>query len=83
MNSKNSLLLCTPKRSLFTKSETVKKDTGLFFESETCEIVFSTSKTMATSTIDANPGDNSILEDDNDPDLSLETGDDPVSDNFI
>jgi len=32
---------------------------------------------MATSTIDANPGDNSILEDDNDPDLSLETGDDP------
>merc|ERR1712141_841833 len=29
------------------------------------------------STIDANPGDNSILEDDNDPDLSLETGDDP------
>ena len=33
---------------------------------------------MATSTIDANPGDNSILEDDNDPDLSLETGDDPV-----
>merc|ERR1711962_628841 len=60
-----------------TKSETVKKDTGLFFESETCEIVFSTSKTMATSTIDANPGDNSILEDDNDPDLSLETGDDP------
>jgi hypothetical protein len=34
---------------------------------------------MATSTIDANPGDNSILEDDNDPDLSLETGDDPVS----
>ena len=35
---------------------------------------------MATSTIDANPGDNSILEDDNDPDLSLETGDDPVSD---
>merc|ERR1711992_271431 len=60
-----------------TKSKTVKKDTGLFFESETCEIVFSTSKTMATSTIDANPGDNSILEDDNDPDLSLETGDDP------
>merc|ERR1711899_19980 len=51
--------------------------TGLFFESEICEIVFSTSKTMATSTIDANPGDNSILEDDNDPDLSLETGDDP------
>merc|ERR1711971_1110851 len=39
--------------------------------------VFSTSKIMATSTIDANPGDNSILEDDNDPDLSLETGDDP------
>ena len=33
---------------------------------------------MATSTIDANPGDNSILEDDNDPDLSLETSDDPV-----
>ena len=37
---------------------------------------------MATSTIDANIGDNSILEDDNDPDLSLETGDDPVSDRF-
>merc|ERR1712156_1040565 len=59
------------------KSKTVKKDTGLCFESEIREIVFSTSKTMATSTIDANPGDNSILEDDNDPDLSLETGDDP------
>ena len=35
---------------------------------------------MATSTIDANPGDTSILEDDHDPDLSLETSDDPVSD---
>ena len=34
---------------------------------------------MATSTIDANPGDTSILEDDHDPDLSLETSDDPVS----
>ncbi len=34
---------------------------------------------MATSTLDANPGDTSILEDDHDPDLSLETGDDPVS----
>ena len=33
---------------------------------------------MATSTIDANPGDTSILEDDHDPDLSLETSDDPV-----
>jgi len=32
---------------------------------------------MATSTIDANPGDTSILEDDHDPDLSLETSDDP------
>jgi len=37
----------------------------------------SSSKTMATSTLDANPGDTSLLEDDNDPDLSLETGDDP------
>ena len=34
---------------------------------------------MATSTIDANPGDMGILEDENDPDLSLETSDDPVS----
>lgn len=34
---------------------------------------------MATSTLDANPGDMGILEDENDPDLSLETGDDPVS----
>jgi len=32
---------------------------------------------MATSTIDANPGDMGILEDENDPDLSLETSDDP------
>lgn len=32
---------------------------------------------MASSTIDANPGDTSILEDDHDPDLSLETSDDP------
>jgi len=32
---------------------------------------------MATSTLDANPGDMGILEDENDPDLSLETGDDP------
>merc|ERR1711953_1402472 len=59
-----------------TKSKTVKRYWSVF-ESEICEIVFSTSKTMAISTIDANPGDNSILEDDNDPDLSLETGDDP------
>merc|ERR1712021_234059 len=42
-----------------------------------CKIINFQEKTMATSTIDANPGDNSILEDDNDPDLSLETGDDP------
>ena len=45
-----------------------------------CKVLNFHEKTMATSTIDANPGDNSILEDDNDPDLSLETGDDPVSD---
>ena len=38
---------------------------------------------MATSTIDANPGDTSILEDDHDPDLSLETSDDPVSSIFF
>ena len=44
-----------------------------------CKVLNFHEKTMATSTIDANPGDNSILEDDNDPDLSLETGDDPVS----
>merc|ERR1711971_1521412 len=42
-----------------------------------CKVLNFQEKTMATSTIDANPGDNSILEDDNDPDLSLETGDDP------
>ena len=34
---------------------------------------------MATSTIDANPEDMGILEDENNPDLSLETSDDPVS----
>ena len=34
---------------------------------------------MATSTIDANPGYVRILEDENNPDLSLETSDDPVS----
>ena len=32
---------------------------------------------MATSTIEANPGDSSILDDNSDPDLSLETGNDP------
>ena len=32
---------------------------------------------MASSTIEANPGDNSIPEDNNDPDLSLETENDP------
>merc|ERR1712008_136767 len=42
-----------------------------------CKVLNFQEKNMATSTIDANPGDNSILEDDNDPDLSLETGDDP------
>merc|ERR1711935_715253 len=42
-----------------------------------CKVQNFQEKNMATSTIDANPGDNSILEDDNDPDLSLETGDDP------
>merc|ERR1712223_438797 len=59
---------------------------GIYQETDFCKIrlIFSSkvkgffsSKIMATSTIDANPGDNSILEDDNDPDLSLETGDDP------
>ena len=78
-----NLLLCTPKRSLFTKSKTVKKILVCFSKVKFVKSFFSTSKTMATSTIDANPGDNSILEDDNDPDLSLETGDDPVSDIFI
>ena len=43
----------------------------------------SSSNTMATSTLDANPGDTSLLEDDNDPDLSLETGDDPVSSKLV
>ena len=38
---------------------------------------------MATSTLDANPGDTSLLEDDNDPDLTLETGDDPVSSRIV
>ena len=39
---------------------------------------------MATSTIDANPGDNSILEDNNDPNLLLGAKLGPgVSDKFI